>query len=425
MNRRTLLAAGAGLFVAGRTDAQASDVIFLSTQLRPVEEATKLRNAILRPAPQRTTLVTEEPQNLTTRLRAEAQAGRRTVSLVGALHGELQPLAADLLEPLDDVARRLADRGIPDNLMTLGKLGTPNQVYIPWMQATYIMAAHKRALDFLPAGANINALTYEQLRAWAAAIQQRTNQRRLGFPAGPRGLMARFFQGYFYPSYTGGVVRTFRSPEAELGWAEFRALWAHASPGSTTYNFMQEPLAAGEVWIAFDHVARLLEALRGASNDFVTFPAPAGPLGRGYMPVVAGLGIARGAPNRAGAAAVIEYLSSPAVQLRLATETGFFPVVPAELPPDLPPAILLAASAIAATQAAPDAKVSLLPIGLGDKGGEFSKVYMDTFQRIVLRNENIRAVLDAEANNLRAVLNETRAPCWLPDAVSDGACPVA
>jgi multiple sugar transport system substrate-binding protein len=373
----------------------------------------------------RATYVTEEPQNLTVRLRAEAQAGRRTVSLVGALHGELQPLAAEGLDPLEDVARGLADRGIPAGLMELGRLGTAQQLYIPWMQATYIMAAHRRALPFLPTGADINALTYEQLREWAAAIQARTNQRRLGFPAGPRGLMARFFQGYLYPSYTGGVVRSFRSAEAEAGWAAFRATWAHAAPASTTYNFMQEPLMAGEVWIAFDHVARLMDALRAAPGDFLTFPAPAGPMGRGYMPVVAGLGIARGAPNRAGAAGLIEYLSRPATQLRLAAETGFFPVVRAELPPDLPPAVRLAANAIAATQTARDARVSLLPVGLGDKGGEFNKVYMDTFQRIVLRNETIRAVLDAEAANLRAVMNVTAAPCWLPDAVSDGACPVA
>ncbi len=63
---------------------------------------------------------------------------------------------------------------------------------------------------------------------------------------------------------------------------------------------------AGEVMIAFDHVARLKEALVAAPNDYVTFPAPAGAKGRGFMPVVAGLGIAPNAPNKAGAAAAIE-----------------------------------------------------------------------------------------------------------------------
>ena len=177
IKRRTLLASGAGLLAAPTlAHAQAGDVVFLSTQLRPVEEATRLREAILRPGPVRTTLVTEEPQNLTTRLRAEAQANRRTVSLVGALHGELQPLAAEGLDPLDDLARQLADRGIPENLLTLGKLGTQQQLYIPWMQATYIMAAHRRALEFLPAGAACaqSALNSVQARSASGLRKVRT-----------------------------------------------------------------------------------------------------------------------------------------------------------------------------------------------------------------------------------------------------------
>ena len=49
------------------------------------------------------------------------------------------------------------DRGIPANLMELGKLGTAQQQYIPWMQATYVMVANKQALQYLPAGADVRA----------------------------------------------------------------------------------------------------------------------------------------------------------------------------------------------------------------------------------------------------------------------------
>ncbi len=141
------------------------------------------------------------------------------------------------------------------------------------------MAANKQALPHLPAGADINALTYEQLGQWAANIQRATGQRRLGFPAGPRGLMARFFQGYLYPSHTGGVVSTFKAAEAEAMWDQFKALWASVNPASTSYDFMQEPLATGEVWIAWDHIARLRDALNARPDDFVTFrprPPPRG-----------------------------------------------------------------------------------------------------------------------------------------------------
>ncbi len=119
---------------------------------------------------------------------AETQAGKRTISMVGALHGELAPLVGSKgLEPLDDLAAKAKDRGVPDAMMALGKLGTDKQMYIPWMQATYIMAAKKEALQYLPAGADVNALTYAQLKDWAKNIQDKTGKRALGFRPGRRG----------------------------------------------------------------------------------------------------------------------------------------------------------------------------------------------------------------------------------------------
>ena len=406
------------------TVARAQDVVFLSTQLRPIEEAQKVRDVLLKGAP-KSTYVTEEPPQLTVRMKAEQTAGKHTVSLVGALHGELQPLVPmDALEPMDDVAVKLADRGIPAGLMTLAKLGTDKLMYIPWMQATYVMVVRKDALAHLPAGADVNALTYPQLAAWGKTIQEKTGQRRVGFPAGPKGLFARFLQGNLYPSYTASMVSEYRSAEAEAMWGEFKALWATVNPNSTNYDFMQEPLLAGEVWIAWDHIARVKEALAAMPDKFLVVPPPAGPKGRAYMPVIAGLGIAKGAPNRAGAVALIEHLTKPATQVATASEVGFFPVVNATLPANLPAEVKLLADGIAKTQTAKDAVVALLPVGLGAKGGEFNKVYFDTFQRIVLRGENAKAVLDAEAATMRAIMTETKAPCWAPDKPSEGPCPV-
>ena len=409
--------------------AHAEDLVWLSTQLRPLEEATKVREVILKGAPVKLLYVVDEPAPFTVRLQAELAANKHSTSLVGALHGELQPFApsgsaAGGLMPLDDFAKTLADRGIPEKLMALGRYGTAHQFYIPWMQATYFMAANKKALPYLPNGADLNALTYDQLAEWAANIQAKTGNRMLGFPAGPKGLMHRFFEGFLVPAHTGGAVTAFRSAEAEAMWTKFAGLWKSVNPNSTNYNFMQEPLLTEAVWIGFDHVARLLDALRQRPDDFVTFPAPSGPKGRAYMPVLAGLAIPTGAPDVKGAEALITHLTRPATQITTATEVGFFPVVDAKLPTDLAPGIKLAVSAINATQNAKDALPALLPLGLGSKGGEFDKVYLDTFQLIVLRGQPVRAVLDRQAETLRKIMTDANAPCWAPDAPSAGACPV-
>ena len=73
---------------------------------------------------------------------------------------------------------------------------------------------------------------------------------------------------------------------------------------------------------------------------------------------------------------------------------------------------------------ASDAHVALLPIGFGAKGGEFNKVQLDTFTRIIIKGEDIQKVLTEEGANLQKVMTDTKAPCWLPDPPSTGACQV-
>jgi len=306
--------------------------------------------------------------------------------------------------------------------MALGKFGTAHQLYMPWMQAGYIMVANKQALPYLPGGADINALSYDQLAAWAGAVEAKTGRRLLGFPAGRQGLMHRFFEGFLYPSYTGGIVVPFRSESAEDMWARFTSLWKSVNPNSTSYNFMQQPLLSGDVWIGFDHIARVIGALRRKPDDFVAFPALAGPKGRGYMPVLAGLAVPRSGRDASQATALIDYLTQLDTQIITARNVGFFPVARAVLPADLDPGLKIGIAAIERMPSATDALLTLLPIGLGHRNGEFDKVFMDTFDLIVLRGQSPRLVLNRQAEVLNRLMVETGAPCWGPDPPSVGAC---
>ena len=427
MNRRSALTFSAALLATAlaATPIRAADLIFTSGALAPITEAQKMRTIILKDYKGKVTFLPDEPPAMLTRLKAETQGGARVSSLVGGNDGDLAVLAAaGALAPVDDLAASLASRGFAPDLLAMGKLGTPHQMYIPWMQATYFMVANRKALPYLPAGADLNALTFDQLRAWGEAIQTATGKRLIGFPAGPNGLMHRFFQGFLLPSYTGGVVTTFKSADAEKAWADFAALWKTVTPNSTSINFMQESLLSEDVWIGFDHVARLLNALESKPNDFVAFPAPSGPKGRGWMPVVVGLGILKDAPDAAGARDLIGYLTQDQVQLITAREVGFFPTVRATLPPDLSPGLKMAVAAIQGTGQAKDSMAAMLPVGLGAKGGEFNKAFLYTFQRIVLRNEPIKDVLSRQGETIQRIMTDANAPCWKPDPASTGACQV-
>ena len=406
--------------------ADAGSLVFLSTQFKPVEEAERMRTTILANFSGQVEFLPEDGGPFNDRIRAEAQGGQKTISIIGGLHGDFAPFVKDqMLEDLTPLMEKLKDRGFPQTFVQLSRLGTDKSYYVPWMQGTYLLAANKKALEHLPQGADQNALTYAQLTEWAANVEKATGERKLGFPGGPKGLIHRFFQGYLYPSYTGsaGVVG-FKTPEARQMWTDFATMWQHVNPQSTSYEFMQEPLLSEEVWIAWDNAARLINAVKEKPDDFVLLPAPAGPKGRGYMPVLAGLAIPKGAPNRAGAEQLIEYLTQPDQQISTLRENAFFPVINATIPQDLPAGVRLEAEAVLNQSGAKDALPSLLPVGLGAKGGEFNKVYLDTFQRIVLNNEPVEQVLTQQATTLQQILTDTKAGCWPPDPPSEGPCQV-
>ncbi len=401
------------------------EIVWLSTQMRPVEEGEKLRGVILKDFKGQVEYLPEDTAPFVDRLLAEHKTGNVTISLVGGLHGDFPPFIQEgAMADLTDLAAKVKATGISDDFMELGKMGTDKQYYIPWMQATYIGAANKEALPHLPQGADVNKLTYDQMKEWAANIQKATGERKFGLPAGPTGLIHRIFQGYLYPAFTGRNITAYASPEAVQMWTYVKDLWQYTNPQSTTYQFMQEPLLSGEVWVTMDHVARLKDAVAQRPDDFVLFPAPSGPKGLAYMPVLAGLGIPEKAPNRAGAEQLIEYMLTPATQGATAREVAFFPVTSAELPADLPQGVSMISDAVTAQTTADNALVSLLPIGLGAKGGEFNKVFLDTFQRIVIRGEDIQTALNEQATILQAVMTDANAKCWAPDPPSNGPCQV-
>ena len=400
----------------------AGDVSFFSTQFNIVEEAAKFR-AILSEGGNYDFTGSEDGPLLALVLAGE-ETGQGQVDLVGALHGAFPPMQDAMMNMTDVVDDLSADRTFNQAYLETGLLGTEdNLYYVPWMQATYIMAAHTDALEYLPAGADINALTYDQFAEWCQTLMDETGGPKCGMPHA--GLFHRFLQGFIWPSYTGGMVSQFDSQEAAdmLAWAR-DSLWPTIHPQSISYEFMQEPLLSGEVWVAFDHVARLIQAFNEQPENFVAFPAPSGPAGRGFMPVVVGLGIPNSAPNPEAAAQLIDYLTQPETQKRVLADLAFFPVVEGVDTSDLPEGVALEAAAVEATVTAEDAIPALIPVGLGARGGEINEIFRAAFDRVVIDGEDAATVLEQEGANLQALMNDTGAPCWAPDPPSDGPCQV-
>jgi multiple sugar transport system substrate-binding protein len=426
ISRRALLGLGLGaaaapaLTACGGVSTSGSDggegsVNFLSSQFTQVEERQRFEKILAdRITSPKVAFNAVDPTAFSTTLTTQVDSGKVQISLAGGLHGELAQ-HTDRLIDIDDVTGSLGDRGFPAEVTELGKLGGGTAKYVPWMQATYVLAINKKALQWLPSGADVQKLTYDQFLSWMTAARQGNGKPVFGFPAGPKGLYHRFFQGYLLPSFTGGQITTFRSAEAVTAWQYMKQLWAQTAPASTNFDNMQDALQRGEVLVAWDHVARLRDAPGDKPDDWLMVPAPTGPKGLGYMLVVAGLAIPRGAPEPDRAKEVIKSLTTTEVQMDVLGQNAFFPVIGAEPPGDLPPAIKLEADAVRAQQQTSGAVVSLPPVGLGAKEGEVSQVFKNAFKEICLDGRPVQQVLDGQAKQLNAILDEAKVACWRPD----------
>ncbi|RLE90928.1 MAG: carbohydrate ABC transporter substrate-binding protein, partial [Thermoprotei archaeon] len=241
------------------------EIVFASTQLAPSAERAFVEGTLLKEFKDETGInvqfVPISYADLVTRLEAEMKAGKVTISVVGDLHGGLDLFASKGY--LTDLTKfgTLSGRTFPATLEKYSQIHGI-KAYIPWMTATYVFVVNKKAFNYLPEGLTkedvikgTSKWTYDALLAWAKNIYEKTGEKKLGFPVGPKGLWHRFLHGYLYPSFTGYQVKKFNSPEAAKMWQYLKDLWQYVNPASTTYDALAEPLLKEEVWLAWDHTA--------------------------------------------------------------------------------------------------------------------------------------------------------------------------
>jgi multiple sugar transport system substrate-binding protein len=400
-------------------------VTIYSTQFTPVNEASTFRDVILSHSPASASFQpATDNATFFTQVESQVKSNKVQFNVLAGLQSDFEPLASDgMLQDVTPLLNKLKKRGFPQSFIKLAAMGSKKQHYfIPWITATYVLGVNRKALKYLPKGVKVNKLTYDQLVKWGQNIKKKTGRPMIGFPVA--GLIHRFMQGYLYPSYTGGVVRTFKSKAAVKGWTMMKKLWAVSNPQSTSYAFMQDPLLSGEVWIAWDHVARLINAANNAASDMVLVPSPRGPKGLGYMVVLGGLAIPKGAPNKAAAEKVIDYLTQNQQEINILKNLAFFPATKAKIPATLPTGTWTESLAVKAQQNAKKSIPALVPVGLGAQNSAFNKVYLDTWNRILLQNQPIQSVLNDEGSIMAGLIQQAGAKCWSPDKPSKGPCPV-
>src|ERR1700735_3097975 len=166
-------------------------LVFLSDQLSTTQETADMRSKILSGFKGSGVSFTSfaDTTQFVDQVIAPAKAGAGTLDLIGGLPGDCVALEAQVpLRDMSDVIGELKDRNFPQAYLELAKIKGAYR-FVPWITATYLMVANKRALAHLPAGADVNTLTYDQLLAWGQALKSATGQQLIGLPASPTGLI--------------------------------------------------------------------------------------------------------------------------------------------------------------------------------------------------------------------------------------------
>lgn len=190
-----LLGAASAVAITCTAMAAQAETLFWSTQAKPVEEAQAMREQVLAGFQDKVDYQPNDSGPWLTRLQAELEAGSGSIGVLGALHGDFSAMDPENLMDLDDLGVMSAS----DTFNDLAKLGTDGMQYIPWMQASYIMAANKDALQYLPEGADIDALTYDQLIAWAANAHEAAGRAQVRLPRRPQRAEAPLLPGLPLP----------------------------------------------------------------------------------------------------------------------------------------------------------------------------------------------------------------------------------
>lgn len=102
----------------------------------------------------------------------------------------------------------------------------------------------------------------------------------------------------------------------------------------------------------FDHTARLADGFILQPDDFAAFPAPAGPTGRGFMPVLARMAVPETAPDMHAAMKLITNMLAPEIHIATLRAANVFSVIGTDFPDDMSTSVQATGAAITAMSGA-------------------------------------------------------------------------
>ncbi len=276
------------------------------------------------------------------------------------------------------------------------------QYFIPVGADVYLTIANKKALKYLPSGADLDKLTWEDFAKWSNAIAKGEGEGKTvvtGIPM--KSLIYQF--GAISLSY-GATFPDINTPGAIKAWEILVSMKDDFIPAVLNVDNCVAPMKREEAWFSWMHCARAGQVYSANPANFVVAPVPEGPAGIGSIAGVSGYGILKNAPHFDLAIKFLEYITRPDMQVKIAKGTGgFIPPVEEALNylGDDPEDEVVAKAVMVLSKG----RVSGVPGGDYQDWGAVKKVFDDVFVDMVLNGDGTvdTALLDAAQADLDAL----------------------
>jgi multiple sugar transport system substrate-binding protein len=276
------------------------------------------------------------------------------------------------------------------------------QYFIPVGADVYLLLANKKALPYLPAGADVQELSWAEYAQWANNVAKGEGEGKAVVTGVPMKSLVYQFGGLAL-SYGAGFPEI-NTPGAVEAWKVFASMKDAFIKGVFSVDNCTNPMLRGEAWLTVFHNARAGQVYSSNETQYVVAPAPSGPAGIGSIAGCSGYAIMKDAPNPDGAIAFLEYITRPDIQVLLAKGTGGFipPVQEAIEYVGNDPQDEIITKAISVLE---NGVVSGVPGGDFQDWGAVKQVFDDVFKDMIINgNGSIdMAMLDAANDKLNAL----------------------
>ncbi|MFC2037507.1 ABC transporter substrate-binding protein [Chloroflexota bacterium] len=265
-----------------------------------------------------------DDQTLLDRAEVQQTTGHVTTDIVVA-HNSRMPewIEAGWVEDLTDLVASWDDRTFMEAFSADTNMDG-KQYFLPVGADVYLLLANNKALPYLPDGADIDALTWEEYAQWAVNIAEGEGEGKVCITGIPQKSWIYMFGGTGL-SYGAGFPDA-NSAGASEAWEVWETIGKADGFVPTVLNIDScvDPMMREESWLTVFHNARAGQVFASNETQFTLAPAPQGPEGIGTIAGVSGYAISKGSANHDLAVQFLEFLTRPDVQVKIAKGTGGF-----------------------------------------------------------------------------------------------------